>query len=499
MNNVLKNVGSLFTLGIEGKTLSKEERLFIKEENISSFIIFSRNYQNPKQINDLINSIKEISPCSLFWVDQEGGLVIRFGEDAATIISPMGLSATNDISLVEKAGQIVAEDMLFLGFDGVFAPLLDVNYQPDNPVISYRSFGDNPSKVRDFAISFARGLNSKGILSCGKHFPGHGATLIDSHLDLPYVKCSESEFLNNNLFPFREFIRHIPYDSLMTAHVVHSVFSPLPASISPNSGTLLREDLGYKGIVFSDCLEMAALRHHFTPYEVIKGGILAGTDSFIVSRGLDRAKLYLDTLKSLIINKEITEQRIEESFLRIELLKQRAADLKKSVKKPNKLRTRYAEELEIAKKSITMLYGEKFQVIKEEEKVIFLHFSQSFEDSKVVDGKFINVERVFKKKFPFSSYSRVSKIKDKMFIGQNNSKIVVLVSKGDREMVKSINHLEIQGLHALVFLDNPYLYKDITLEIPILFSYGIREVQLEGLVFALQDSSLVNNKLAITL
>ena len=182
-------------------------------------------------------------------LDQEGGRVTRLPEPARALPSMRTLGSLHDVELVQRAAAIVARGLSVVGFSCNFAPVLDVDSNPQNPIIGDRSFSSDPRLVAHMGLAFARGLAKGGILSCGKHFPGHGDTLLDSHLALPTVNRPRAQLERIELLPFREAVAQ-PIDALMTAHVVYPELDAEanPATLSyPILTELLRKQWGYRG------------------------------------------------------------------------------------------------------------------------------------------------------------------------------------------------------------------------------------------------------------
>ena len=178
-----EKIGQLFLIGFLGDKLPQPVSEFIHQANIGFIILFARNIKNVNQIVHLTNDIHTCASISPFiCTDQEGGTVVQFKELAATVISPMGMTATGDLNCARLAGELIGQEMDALGVDGVLAPVLDVNINEENSIIGIRSFSDDPERVVSFAAKFCEGISGQNIATCGKHYPGHGSTTEDSHL-----------------------------------------------------------------------------------------------------------------------------------------------------------------------------------------------------------------------------------------------------------------------------------------------------------------------------
>jgi beta-N-acetylhexosaminidase len=223
----------------------------------------------------------------LIAIDQEGGRVARLGAPVLLLPPMARLSALGDADLTRRAGALLGRQLAALGFSMDFAPVLDVNTNPHNPVIGDRAFGDRPEVVIEQALAFAEGLGSAGILACGKHFPGHGDTDLDSHLALPRLTHTRARLDAVELAPFAAARGRLP--AVMTAHVVFEALAPdRPATLAPAVvRDLLRGELGYDGVVISDDLEMRAIADHYGVEQAACMAIEAGCDVLLICSRVD--------------------------------------------------------------------------------------------------------------------------------------------------------------------------------------------------------------------
>ena len=318
MNNIKlslkEKIGQLFMIGFYGKELPEKVENFIINNNIGFVILFSRNIESGLQVVKLTNKIHSIGKVTPFlYTDQEGGTVVQFKEMAATVISHMGIAATYNKKNARIAGEIIGKEMNALGIDGVFAPVLDVIFEENNPIIGIRSFSDEPDIVINFAKEFLFGLNEEGVTACGKHYPGHGGTTKDSHLEIPETYISSEYFLHYCFKPFAELAK-IKIDSIMSSHVLFPNISNAIATFSPYFiDELLRKKTGYNGVVFSDCVEMKAIKDNFSPEEIVKNSINAGIDVMVASHDFDFQKELFEVLLFYVNRGLIKERRIDSS------------------------------------------------------------------------------------------------------------------------------------------------------------------------------------------
>lgn len=356
-----EKIGQCMAVGFYGTSLPPEAREFIDKNNIGFVVLFYRNIESIPQVVELTNDIHSLGRIAPWiWTDQEGGTVAQFGELAANVCSPMGLAAVGSAEAAREAGQLIGWDMAACGIDGVFGPNMDVNFEEDNPIIGIRSFGDQPQTVMEFASAFAAGLHETGVASCGKHFPGHGGTVEDSHNEIPHLAISPEYFFHYCYKPFGA-ANQIGVSTIMTSHVLFEGIAPSIATFSPELvNGLLRRDAGFDGVVFTDCLEMKAVKDNFTPAQVAISALDAGVDVLIPSHHLDYQTAILEAIVDLVETGVIPESRIDQSFLRVQKLKAMfgKADQRTALKPKTavaNVRSRISEEHELADRSVTLL------------------------------------------------------------------------------------------------------------------------------------------------
>ena len=304
-----------------------DEELLDKLNTIKpgGFILFAENFESYEQTKKLIEDIKSTSDIPMFIsIDQEGGRVQRLKElsDAeVTIIPPMyNLGLTNDVDLAYEVGQVVGEELRVFDINMNFAPVLDIYSNPENTVIGNRSFGTTSSLVSNMALSFAKGQESTGIISVYKHFPGHGDTLEDSHNTLPIITKTKEELMELELIPFIDAIEN-DADVIMVGHlaVPEITNDNTPASLSKEIVTgLLKEELGFDGLVITDALNMGALTKNYTEEEIYVNAINAGVDILLMA---DFDTETVEIIKENIKNGTIKMEEIDDSVKKILELK----------------------------------------------------------------------------------------------------------------------------------------------------------------------------------
>ena len=283
-------IGQLIVGGFDGESPSRRFLEALRRKERAGAILFRRNLPTLEAAHAQCRSLVEHSPDlpPFIGVDQEGGRVVRLPAPALTLPAMRHFGKLGDIELVRRAARAVAFELVAIGFNLDFAPVLDVDTNPDNPVIGDRAFGSDPETVSRAGVAFAQGLQAQGILACGKHFPGHGDTHLDSHLDLPVIHHPRERLDRVELVPFRAAVE-ARIGSMMTAHIVCEALDPsVPATLSRAIVTdLLRNELGFDGVVFSDDLEMKAIADRYSYEDAAIMAIEAGCDVLLVCRDED--------------------------------------------------------------------------------------------------------------------------------------------------------------------------------------------------------------------
>jgi beta-N-acetylhexosaminidase len=312
-------IGQLFIFGFEGRESSQALETFVRDCNPGGLILFARNVGSPGEVAVLTAALQAAAPTPLFIaIDQEGGRVARLGPPFTQWPSPSAVGAVGSVKLTYALGEAMAKELLAVGINMNLAPVLDVLTNPANPVMAGRSFGSDPQMVAQLGTAFFWGHRDMGVLAVGKHFPGHGDTVVDSHLALPVVPHDLARLLAVELAPFIEVIGEgIP--ALMTAHLLLSALDPeSPATLSRLilSG-LLRERLGFRGLLMSDDLLMQGIADTTPPGEAAVRFLGAGGDFILVCHDEAAQRETLNAVVEAVERGRLSEARIRESRDRI--------------------------------------------------------------------------------------------------------------------------------------------------------------------------------------
>jgi beta-N-acetylhexosaminidase len=322
-----RKCAGLFMVGFDGTQAPDAMRSLI-DDGVFGAILFKRNVETPAQTAQLIHSLKSHAgrPFVLA-VDQEGGRVARLrGEPFTALPAMRTLGRSRDEALAERAGRLLAFELRAVGFDWDFAPVLDVDTNPKNPVIGDRSLHHEPAEVARLGVALGRGLEAGGVASCGKHFPGHGDTEKDSHLDLPRLPHALDRLRSVELVPFAAWAK-AGLSSLMTAHVVFDALEKdVPATMSARVlKDLMRGELGFNGVLVSDDLEMKAIKEHYKLERAVVDGVNATVDLFLVCHKVESQRACITALADAVRDGRVKEARVDEALGRLAALSRKFA------------------------------------------------------------------------------------------------------------------------------------------------------------------------------
>lgn len=358
-------------------TVNEGLKRSIHDQDLGGLILFDKNIVDVKQVTTLTHDLQmEAGDIPLFLgIDQEGGVVKRI-PGGTNLPGQMALGAAGDTALAEAAGRLTGEELKALGLQVNFAPVLDINSNPDNPIIGMRSFGSDPDLVTRLGIAEIQGLRQSGVMAAVKHFPGHGDTVVDSHLGMPVLSHDRERLDAVELKPFRAAIDH-GVEMIMTAHIAFPAVDndhvtslkdgssvPIPATLSKRVLTgLLRGELGYKGVIISDAFTMNAIAEHFGENQAVERAVSAGVDIILMPQ--DPAAAH-QTLVNAVKSGAIPIETIHASVKRILELKAKYGLFDRSESLTHKLAAlndvigsekHRSVEREIAERAVTLLAG----------------------------------------------------------------------------------------------------------------------------------------------
>ncbi|MWV42089.1 glycoside hydrolase family 3 [Paenibacillus sp. HJL G12] len=312
-----EKVGQLIVAGFPGHDLDEATQRLIADYKIGNIILFAHNVKDKKQVKDLCTELQvqiteQTGHPALISIDQEGGRVTRLPKDAVNVSGAMAIASTGRPENAYAAGRITAREMRALGMNFNLAPVLDINNNKKNPVINVRSYGDTAEVVTEYGLQMMRGLEEGGVLAAIKHFPGHGDTAVDSHLGLPSIDKSLEALAELELKPFQAAIDS-GAEALTSAHILFPSIEKtgVPATMSRTIITdLLKDKMGYQGLVISDCLEMNAIQKYYGTAEGAVGALKAGVHLLFISHS---GQLVMDAVERI-------EQAVETGELPIAIV-----------------------------------------------------------------------------------------------------------------------------------------------------------------------------------
>ncbi len=335
-------IGQMLMIGFRGLEVNDEHPIVqdIRDRHLGGVVLFDydvptqtpvRNIESPEQVKALVQALQAVSPTPLLVaIDQEGGKIRRLKEKFGfpPTVSAQYLGTMNDLALTREHAAAMAQTLAQLGINLNLAPVVDLNTNPDNPIIGQleRSFSADPEVVTNQALEFIKAHHEQGVLCTLKHFPGHGSSTGDSHLGLVDVTDT---WARTELEPYANLIEAKEADAIMTAHVFNTDLDPdYPATLSKSTITgILREELHYDGVVISDDMQMGAIADHYGFETAIQATIEAGVDIIAIANNSvyeeDIAARTASLIKQLVQDGTIGEERIDESYQRIRQLKNR--------------------------------------------------------------------------------------------------------------------------------------------------------------------------------
>lgn len=449
VNDILNNmtleqkVGQMFMVGFSGTSMSSSLASAIKDYHFGNVIYMGANVSDYNTLSSMSNTIqnemvKNNGVSAFISIDQEGGTVARIKEGGTHFLSQMAISASANPYNAFLEGSAIAKELLSYGINTDFAPVLDVNNNPDNPVIGIRSYGDNPFSVSLYGTNALKGMKESNLIACPKHFPGHGNTSVDSHYGLPTITASLSELYKVELAPFISAI-YSGMDAIMTTHIIFSAIDKdYPATLSDKVlNGLLRKELAYDGIIYTDGMSMNAITKYFgSPDITCVQAVKAGVDILLYT-GLSEPKTGYSAIVKAVKDKEISIERINASVRRILLKKLKYGILDnyiiENIDRSEMLEEHEKLNLKFAKESITLAYGSFNGLDKNKSTLIISTECSSTIDSKLESNSFACYASNYLKSKGFSNVSY--KTVDKNISTSDASSLLNLASSYEQVVV----------------------------------------------------------------
>lgn len=317
MDDLKKIAGQLIMVRLFGTELDEDTARFLAANRVRGACLFRQNMTDAAQLTRFTGALRAVmGPEALIALDQEGGAVVRSTWVPAPP-SAMALGAANDPDLAREVGAAVARAVRSLGFNWNFAPVLDLNNNPDNPVIAERSFGADPDTATRIALAWMEGSESEGVACCVKHFPGHGDTHVDSHRALPTVDKPLAELERFEFAPFKMAAPFAP--AMMTAHIVYPALDPdYPATMSrPILTGILRDAWNYQGVIITDGMDMHAIAHRYGVGQAAVRALVAGADMVMAIGARATQEETIDAIAAAIASGELPMAEVEARLARL--------------------------------------------------------------------------------------------------------------------------------------------------------------------------------------
>lgn len=322
--NLREKIGQMLVTGFPGPEISPAFKEAIADYKIGNVILFSANIKDKVQLGGLVSQLQRCFVThtgipGFITIDQEGGRVTRLPRDATNVAGALAIASTGRPENAYAAGRITARELRALGINFNLAPVMDVNNNPLNPVINVRSYGDDAATVSEYGVQMMRGLLDGGVMSALKHFPGHGDTQVDSHIGLPVIEKTMEELEQLELIPFKAAIEQ-GAQAIMSAHILFPQIEKtgVPGTMSSTLMTkVLKEKLGFKGLVVSDCLEMEAIKRFYGTAKGALEAIKAGIDLVFISHTVETVKEAVHLIEQAVAAGDLDEAIIDAAVAKI--------------------------------------------------------------------------------------------------------------------------------------------------------------------------------------
>lgn len=496
MNDLRNLIGQSLMLSFPGVTELGKVLDALAETRAGGVILFRQNIDSQQQVYKLNQTLQAHArslglPPLLIAIDQEGGVVTRLPAPFVTVPSQMAQAATGDLRAARESAFITGQQLRAVGINTNFAPVLDVNNHPANPVIGIRSFGHDPAGVAQFGLEALRGYHEAKIIATVKHFPGHGDTDVDSHHGLPHVRHERDRLDAIELAPFVAAFR-AGAPAMMTAHIIFAALDTLPATLSRRIlHEFVRDELGYDGVIFTDALEMQAIAAAYGPVEAGLMSKAAGADVLLPMGTLDDQIAIARALHGAVQDGRLPRAAFEATARRLAALREAYAityDMP-----PAELDARLHEAaLDIARKSITCVRGQHMLPLAATTRLTVVDCAQPrFSLAEESLERTATLRSLVQAEFPSTSYialkpepSQADLAQALMFVQQ--SEAVLLITRNaalvpwQAAVARSLETQNIALIHAAV--RGPYDAQLVQRATVSLLTYGDPDVSLQALV-----------------
>ncbi len=494
MNMTLEQkIGQLLMIGWQSNKVEDIIEI-IKNYHFGNIILFTRNIKNANHLKEMTKEIQEAaikfnSVPAFIAIDQEGGNVRRIYDGVTRIPGHMAIGAAsfNRPQAANEVGHILAGELKDLGVNMVLAPIADVNSNPQNPIIAIRAFSDDPHYVSKLASEMSQAIQEEGVLSTYKHFIGHGDVSLDSHLDLPYVNKNIDELKHIELIPYMG--NYLP-DAIMIAHILYKKLDDrFPASISYKIiNDLLRKEIGYEGLVVSDCFEMEALSRAFSLDNAGIFAVNATSDISIISHSFGKQLTVRNSLLKAVNTGKVTIEQINQSLARILKYKEKYCFEKETISDLER-NQEVADAISLA--SITLAHGTPFEIDENTIVVGVTNYLQSFAEDANVEN--IDVAKVIGETFSIPYFSIDSK---KFNLNEVQSlvigkKIILALSDSHLTLVQKVlytNLVQSGERIMLISLRTPYDVLDQSMPECHICLYEYTQLSIQSLIRVLKGN-----------
>jgi len=377
---IKQKIAQLFIMGFSGSNIVNNDNIMkAVRSGLGGVIFFTENIESYKGLRGLVKQLQKEAAIPLFTgIDQEGGLVERTiaAKEKTDYLTPMALANTHNTEFIKQHTQIMSSELKYAGINMDFAPVLDVHTNKLNPVIGIRSFSSDPVEVIKYSKPVYKTFQQNNIISVGKHFPGHGESSVDSHIDMPSIDIDMDKLEKIHISPFKAAI-HEGIDAVMIAHVHYKAFnknSTIPASLSKEVITdYLINKLSFKGLIISDDMVMGGITKHYGHLEACKMAIKAGIDLFIFRDSSDKNLELIDKLAEETDKDQDLKNRIEESVYKIFKYKEKYGLFDRNIESLKiDFKQNQAQIDKIAAVSVKVVQKGKLVPIKPESKILVI-------------------------------------------------------------------------------------------------------------------------------